>query len=70
MSFDRDELWQNYAAHPCTGQLRAQIEKMKIQALVNLRGAAAESLDPAVRGWAEGLRLLEQFELMIEGKLR
>jgi hypothetical protein len=70
MSFDNDEMWQNFAGHPCTGQLLSQLAKMKLQALVNLRGAAAQSPDPEVRGFAEQLRQIEHFELMIEGKLR
>jgi len=70
MSFDRDEMWMNFAAHPCTGQLLGQLEKQKQQALVNLRGAAAVSEDPEVRGFAEALKRIEQFEHMIEGKLR
>ena len=70
MSPDRDEMWLNFAGHPCTSQLRAQLGKLKVQALVNLRGAAAQSPDPAVRGFAEALTQLEHFELMIEGKLR
>lgn len=70
MSFDNDEMWMNFANHPCTGQLLAALGKQKIQALVNLRGAALVSEDAEVRGWAEALRKIEQFETMIEGKLR
>jgi hypothetical protein len=70
MSLDRDEMWMNFAAHPCTGQLLNSLAKQKAQALLNLRGAASVSLDPEVRGFAEALRRIEQFETMIEGKLR
>ena len=70
MSIDRDEMWQNFAAHPCTAQLRAHLAKIKIRALVSLRGAAAESPDAAVRGYAEQLTQIEHFELVLEGKMR
>lgn len=70
MSFDRDEMWMNFAGHPCTGQLLASLAKQKQNALINLKGAAAVSEDPEVRGFAEALKRIEQFELMIEGKMK
>jgi hypothetical protein len=59
MSFDGDEMWMNFANHPCTGQLLSALAKQKLQALVNLRGAALVSEDAEVRGWAEALRRIE-----------
>jgi hypothetical protein len=70
MSLGGDEMWMNFATHPCTGQLLAALSKQKLHALVSLRGAALASADAEVRGWAEALRKIEQFETMIEGKLR
>jgi hypothetical protein len=70
MSFDKDEMWANFANHPCTGQLLSALQKQKATALINLRGVAIASLDPEVRGWAEALKRIEEFETMIEGKLR
>jgi len=70
MSFDRDEMWMNFAAHPCTEMLRTALAKQKAHALTNLRGAAQVSLDPEVRGFAEALKKIEQFESMIKGKTK
>lgn len=70
MSFDPDEMWMNYAAHPCTAKILSNLAKQKVQALVNLRGAASASADPEVRGFAEALTRIEQFEKMVEGKIK